>query len=110
MLSFQLHHLQSQLSMIDRVYCPCVSPLPRYLECAIQHHLHAYHFILYLISTHYTVNFALISDLDLRFIHVDTLHVEEILDTIMALFLSLICHMDLLSYHTLSAFGWLNFV
>ncbi|KAL2347520.1 hypothetical protein Fmac_001520 [Flemingia macrophylla] len=45
------------------------------------------------------------ADLGLRLVHVDTSHAEEIANTIMALFLGLLCRRHLISRHALSASG-----
>ncbi|WOL04487.1 hypothetical protein Cni_G13208 [Canna indica] len=83
--------------------------LPR----AAQRHLRPWQLILCLGSLDRAVNSALVVYLGLRLVHVDANCVEEIADTIMALFLGLLRRTHLLSRHSSSssaASGWLGSV
>ena len=81
-----------------------------YLPCTAQRHLCPYQLILYLGSVDCSVNSTLAADLGLRLFHVDASRAEEIANTVMALFLGLLRRTHLLSWHALSAAGWLGSV
>ncbi|KAJ8512476.1 hypothetical protein OPV22_002910 [Ensete ventricosum] len=67
------------------------------LPPAAQRRLRPWLLILCLGSADHAVNSALASDLGLRLVHVDANRVEEVADTIMALFLGLLRRIHLLS-------------
>ncbi|KAG2396913.1 C-terminal binding protein [Vigna angularis] len=81
-----------------------------YLPRAAQRRLRSYHLILCLGSADRAVYSALAADLGLRLVHVNTSRAEEIVDTVMALFLGLLRRSHLLSRHALSASGLLGSV
>ncbi|WOL13692.1 hypothetical protein Cni_G22465 [Canna indica] len=96
-----------RIKSISAVLLHSLALLPR----AAQRHLRPWQLILCLGSLDHAVDFALAVDLGLRLIHVDANRVEEIADTIMALFLGLLRRTHLLSRHSSSssaASGWLG--
>lgn len=54
-----------------------------YLPHAAQCRLRSYHLILYLGSVNRAIDSALVTNLNLRLVHVDTSHVEKITNTVM---------------------------
>lgn len=80
-----------------------------FLPRAAQRRLQPWQLILCLGSTDRVVDSSLASDLGLRLVHVDSGRAEEVADTIMALFLSLLRRTHLLSRQSSSAAsGWLG--